>query len=115
MPQAGITLVGFAGYLEGGDPLTPEGSWAAALGMLLVVLAEIVQAAQVRANCVELTVPLCPHQTTAPPHYPRLLRWLTTPPCSPNLQVVSEDFVMVGGWVGGWVGGSWGRLLQLTG
>lgn len=47
VPQAGITLVGFAGFLEGGDPLTPEGSWAAALGMLLVVLAEVVQAAQV--------------------------------------------------------------------
>lgn len=41
-------LVGFAGYLEGGDPCqAAESGWAAALGMLLVILAEVVQAAQV--------------------------------------------------------------------
>ncbi|PRW60118.1 glycosyl hydrolase isoform A [Chlorella sorokiniana] len=45
---AGVVLVGFAGYLEGGDPYQPEESgWTAALGMLLVILAEVVQAAQV--------------------------------------------------------------------
>ena len=46
--QAGVVLVGFAGYLEGGDPRqAAESGWAAALGMLLVVMAEVVQAAQV--------------------------------------------------------------------
>lgn len=46
-------LVGFAGYLEGGDPYqAAESGWAAALGMLLVILAEVVQAAQVGAACL---------------------------------------------------------------
>lgn len=46
--QLGIILVGFASFLEGGDPAHASTAWQAVGGMLMVTLAEVVQAAQVR-------------------------------------------------------------------